>query len=146
MSYTAAEAERMVKVSALVVGGVYLFRRFTETSAPAAGLPGGPAGPPAPGARAGEQLVPLGTFVLGWGFLYLSLSAVAASWPGFAGNMAVLVMVASLLANGIQVSKDLQRGLKYPGRERRKRGRPNRRSPGGSAAGKLPGNEEGTVL
>jgi hypothetical protein len=154
-SYTSAEAESMIKVSALIVGAIYLYRRFTEPSSEELLRqlpqlqPQGPLRKPSPQLRRfaeGKQMVPLGSFLLGWGFLYLSLSAVAPSWPGFAGNTALMVLVASLLANGVAVSRDLQSGLQTPVAERGKRRRRGRAPPPGTSAGKLPNtNEEGLV-
>jgi hypothetical protein len=88
----------MIKTAALVVGGVYMFRRFTEGTAEQEKL--------------SRKQTPLGQFVIAWGTVFFALSILAPAAPTLAGNMALLVMIASLLSNGIQVSGDLQAGMK----------------------------------
>lgn len=94
---TAEQANSMIKVSALVVGGVYLYRRLTEGSAEEL--------------KASTTVAPLGRFVVAWGVVFLSLSVLAGPSPTLAGSLALLVMLASLLANGVQVSKDVHAAL-----------------------------------
>jgi hypothetical protein len=114
-------ANSAIKASALVVGGVYVYRRLTEGTAEEL--------------KASTQIAPLGNFLLGWGVVFLTLSLLAPAAPGTAGHMALLLMLASLLANGIQVSKDLQAGLKKPLAEREKLLHPNRRRGAGRRGG-----------
>lgn len=117
---TSAKAEQMIRLSALVVAGLYAYRRFTEGTAAELGR--------------SRKLAPLGTFVLGWGATFMILSILAPGLPGFAGAMALLVMIASLLHNGVQISRDLQAGLDKPVADREKSlGR--RRGPRGPAGG-----------
>lgn len=97
MVKTGAQANSMIKIAALVVGGVYLYRRFTEGTA--AEL------------KVSETIPPLGRFAIGWGVVFFGLSLLAGPWPTLAGDMALLVMIASVLSNGVQVSKDLSKGL-----------------------------------
>lgn len=100
---TTAQANSTIKVSALVVGGVYLYRRFTEGTAEEL--------------KASETVTPLGRFIIGWGVVFFGLSVLAGPLPGGAGNLAILLVLGTLLTNGVQVSKDLNKGL---GRERGK--------------------------
>jgi hypothetical protein len=104
MSHTVESANGMIKIAAFVVGGVYMFRRFTEATAEQE--------------KASTSLTPLGQFVIAWGTVFLTLSIIAPAAPTLAGNMALLLMIASLLANGIQVSKDLSAGMNRSVRER----------------------------
>ncbi len=98
-----AQANSAIKLSALVVGGIYLYRHFAPS--------------PSPQTR---QPSPLGRFIVAWSVLYFGLSLAAGPAPGVAGPTAVLVACASLLANGIEVSKDLRHGLgETSGQQRR---------------------------
>jgi hypothetical protein len=94
----------MIKLAALVVGGVYVFRRFTEGTAEQE--------------KRSTKIAPLGQFVIAWGTVFLVLSIAAPATPTLAGNMALLLMVASLLSNGIQVSADLKAGMNRSLKER----------------------------
>jgi hypothetical protein len=87
----------MIKVAALVVGGTYAFRRFTEGTAEQE--------------KRSRKIAPLGQFVIAWGVVFFALSIMAPAAPSAAGNMALLVMIASLLANGVEVSRDLRAGM-----------------------------------
>jgi hypothetical protein len=98
MRHTETSANQMIKISALVIGGVYLYRRFTEGTAEEL--------------KASKKLTPLPRFIVGWGVVFVGLSVIAPATPTLAGNMALMVMIASLLANGTEISKDLQAGLK----------------------------------
>lgn len=97
-----AGAESAVSTSALVVGGIFLYRHLVEPSVgngrPKGGLSSVLVGGPPPS-------VP--TFVVGWGFTYLVLAMAAAAAPNVGGWMAVLVAVGALLANGNTVLNDV---------------------------------------
>ncbi len=95
---TTAQANSAIKVSALIVGGVYLYRRFTEGTASEL--------------KASETVTPLGRFLVGWGVVFFSLSALAGPFPGVAGELAILLVLGTLLTNGVQISKDLNKGLR----------------------------------
>lgn len=90
------KAQNTIKVAALVVGGVYLYRRFTEGSAVENG---------------GHQVTPLGRWLVGWGVVFFSLSVISGYWPGLAGELAVLIMITTLITNGVQIAGDLHKGL-----------------------------------
>lgn len=93
-----------MRIAALVVGGAYLFRRFTEGSAEEE--------------KVSTSLPPLGQFLVAWSVIFFFLSLGAGPAPALSAYMAVLVMIATLLANGGAVAKDLQAGLKAPAKER----------------------------
>lgn len=104
MTHTQASANQLIKIAALVVAGIYVYRRFTEGTAEEL--------------KASTKIAPLGQFVVAWSVVFFGLSLVAPAAPTLAGNMAFLVMLASILSNGVQVSADLQAGLKRPVAER----------------------------
>lgn len=104
MRHSAASANQLIKLSALVIGGIYLYRRFTEGTAEEL--------------KASTKIAPLGQFIVAWSVVFLGLSLIVPASPTLAGNMALLVMLASVLSNGVQVSADLQAGLKKPVKER----------------------------
>lgn len=92
-----AKADSTIKVAALVVGGVYLYRRFTEGTAEEL--------------KASETVAPLGRFIIGWGVVFFTLSVLAGYWPALAGELAILLMITTLLINGSQIAKDITAGL-----------------------------------
>lgn len=94
---TTEQANSAIKVAALVVAGVYLYRRFTEGTAEEL--------------KASQKVTPLGRWLVGWGVVFFTLSIAAGPFPGGAGNMAILLALGSLLSNGVEISKDLGKGL-----------------------------------
>jgi amino acid transporter len=94
-------AERAVTVSALIVAGVYTYRRLTEGS-----------GPPSSGSKlaqlAGQGAPPsVGSFITAWGFTFLVISIMASINAGFGGSFAILVAVTDVLSNTGQVVVDV---------------------------------------
>jgi len=93
-----ATSERWVTISALIVAGIYGYRRLTEaTSTPVtlkkiAGI-GNP--------------VPLGAFATAWGFTYLVVAIMAEAMPGVGGAFAILIAVGDFLTNSQSVFKDV---------------------------------------
>lgn len=104
MHHTPESANSMIKIGALLVGGIYAFRRFTEGTAEQE--------------KRSTKLAPLGQFVIAWGTVFLVLSIIAPAAPTLAGNMALLLVVASLLSNGVQASKDIKAGMNRSLKER----------------------------
>lgn len=97
MPHTTDQANSTIKTAALVVAGIYLYRRFTEG--------------PASELKASETVTPLGRFIVAWGVVFFGLSVLAGPFPRGAGDLAILLMLGSLLSNGVQISKDLNKGL-----------------------------------
>ncbi|HEX3561818.1 MAG TPA: hypothetical protein VHU24_03180 [Solirubrobacterales bacterium] len=97
MTRSTAQANSAIKVAALVVAGIYLYRRFTEGTAEEL--------------KASTTVTPLPRFLIGWSVVFFGLSVVAGPFPGAAGDLAILLALGSLLTNGVQVSKDLNKGL-----------------------------------
>ncbi len=123
MSHTTASANSMIRLAALAIGGIYLYRRFTEGTAEEL--------------KASTTIAPLGQFVIGWGVVFFGLSLLAPAAPTLAGNIALLTVVGSVLTNGTQISKDLSAGLAKPVAEREKLVHPGKAGRGQAAASTL---------
>ena len=98
-------AQTAVLTSAVLVGGVYAYRRLIEgpgqsahqlASKTAAKQLAGQGNPP-----------PLAHFLVGYGFAFLVMSMVAEADPDLGGGFAILVGVATVLAQGQQLFADL---------------------------------------
>lgn len=100
-------AEKAVTISALIVAGVYIYRRLTEGTGPATGSKlaqlAGQGSPP-----------PAGVFITAWGITYLVISILASASPGFGGSFAILVATGDLLSNTQQVANDINQKVKPP--------------------------------
>jgi hypothetical protein len=137
---TEGKAQDLVNGAALVVAAIYFYRKLIEPAAGSEGTPsaGGTAeesaagnsfvsyfrGParnkpaqPATIGGAAAQLLGAGQvpsterFVVGWGFVFLTLSLAIPIAPELAGSFAALIALGSILGNGIQVSTDLRTQL-----------------------------------
>lgn len=106
---TVEEAQGAVTLSALVVAGVYGYRRLAEGNTNQAST--------LTSKTAAKQLAGLGGtpaashFVVGFGVVYILLSIVAQAAPTLGGLMAILIAVGDLLTNGVQVTKDITGAL-----------------------------------
>lgn len=99
---TRSGSERAITVSALIVVGIYTYRRLTEGSAPA------PTGQSKLKQLAGQGSPPsIGEFITAWGLTYLVISIMASIAPGLGGSFAILVAVADALGNTSQVAADV---------------------------------------
>jgi hypothetical protein len=99
MSMSQGTAERWVVISALVVAGVYAYRRIVEPVQTGnlkniIGI-GNP--------------VPLGQFATAWGTMYLVIAIMASAAPGLGGGFAILVMTGDLLTNTANLTADLNK-------------------------------------
>lgn len=94
------QANSAIKVAALVVAAVYLYRRFTEGTAEEL--------------KASQKVTPLGRWVIGWSVVFFGLSVAAGPFPGAAGDLAILLALGSVLSNGLEISKDLNAALGKP--------------------------------
>jgi len=91
-------SERWVTISALIVAGVYAYRRLTEaTSTPVTVKKLAGIGNP----------VPLGAFATAWGFTFLIVAIMAEAAPGVGGAFAILIAVGDFLTNSQSVFKDV---------------------------------------
>jgi hypothetical protein len=91
-------SERWVVISAILVAGIYAYRRLTEAATSPVSLKtliG--AGSP----------VALGAFVTAWGFTFLIVSIMQTAAPGLGAAFAVLIATGDLLTNGPQIFSDV---------------------------------------
>jgi hypothetical protein len=103
---TDSQAEKWVVSSALVVAGIYAYRRLTEK----------PTSPPVTAKQiAGVgQLPPLGPWTTAWGFTFLVVALVATAAPELGAAFAVLIAVGDLMTNAQSIMADVgvQEGAK----------------------------------
>ena len=129
MRHSTERANSLIKVSALIIAGIYVYRRLTETFS-------------GDEAKVDPNLAPLGRFVVGFAFTFFVLSVLAGPSPTLAGNMALLILIASILANGVPISKDIQEGLRRPSEERQQllhpKGSKGRAHPGAAGGTGIP--------
>ena len=114
---TRGQAEQAVVISALVVGGVWAWRKLIE---PATSQAGKAAGSNSQLLKViGAEPTPANTaeFAVGFGFTYMTLSIGATIAPDVAGYLAVLVAVGDLLINGASVFADINQQLGAGGAE-----------------------------
>lgn len=93
-------AERWVVISAVIVAGVYAYRRLTEAASTPVTLKkllgvGG--------------LPPLGSWATAWGFTYLVLAIMTEAAPGLGGGFAILIATSDLLTNSADVFADVKK-------------------------------------
>ena len=110
---TQSQGETAVTTSALVLSGIYGYRKTTETITraptthePAQGVRGVLEAPLGVG-----ELVPLGQWATGMGLTMIALSIMTSVNPTFGGSFAILIAVGAVLGNGKAVFKDLGVGL-----------------------------------
>lgn len=82
-------AKRYVVLSALVVAGMWAYRKYQKKDLTGA-IADGP------------------TFLTAWGAVYFTLGVLSEPAPRFAGSMAILIMVADVLVNGEELAKGIQ--------------------------------------
>jgi hypothetical protein len=88
------QAQSAVSLSAFVVAVIFAYRKLTETATSSKNTPS------------------TAHFVIGFGFVYITLSLAAQAAPAFGGMMAILVATGDALANGGPVINDLTGSLK----------------------------------
>jgi hypothetical protein len=110
---TEAQGQTAVTTSALVLSGIYGYRKTTEhitkapmPTAPAKGVRGVVEGPLGVG-----ELAPVGQWATGMGLTMIALSVATSVNPTFGGSFAILIAVGAVLGNGRAVFKDLGVGL-----------------------------------
>jgi hypothetical protein len=92
-----SSAERWVTVSALVVIGIYAYRRLIEPAQ--TGKLNNIIGVGSP--------VPLGQFATAWGFTFLVVSIMAEAAPGLGGAFAILIATGDFLTNSSSLFADV---------------------------------------
>lgn len=104
---TRAGAESAVVCSALIVGGMYAYRKLTEPAIAAAGGHRQTGSKATKAVGAGSPAVPVGKFMVGFSFAYLCLAFVAVGLPDLAGALAILLALAAVFAQGNDVFNDI---------------------------------------
>lgn len=108
-----AQGETAVTTSALVVTGLYAYRKATEgeTKAPATKKVSKGVTSYAEAPLGLGELAPLGEWATGMGFTFILLSILTSVNATFGGSFAILVATGAVLTNGQAVLKDLSHGL-----------------------------------
>jgi hypothetical protein len=112
---TQAQGETAVTTSALVVGGMYVYRKLTEHITRS---PSPKATPSVKGTATGVlgvgELLPAGTWLTGAGVTFIGLSIITSANAGLGGSLAILVATGAVLGNGQAVIKDVSQGIEKP--------------------------------
>lgn len=93
-------ADRAITTSALLVAGIYTYRRLTEGA-------GSPSGSKAAQLLGRGSPPSIGVFITAWGTAFLVMAIVAQASPGLGGSFAILTAVADLMSNGQQLAADI---------------------------------------
>jgi hypothetical protein len=101
-------AETAVTTSALVVAGMYTYRKLTEKAENVSGSEAKrKPGEIVKGLVGTGQLLPVGAWVTGAGITFIVLSILAAASPDLGGYSAILVATGTTLGNGLAVTQDI---------------------------------------
>lgn len=104
-------SEQAVVVSAVIVSGIYFYRKLTDPAlgrAVAGPLEG--SGGRAVGALFGSRtgaVAPLGRWLLGFSVSFMIIAVLAAIDPGLGGWLAILLATGSVLTNGMAIATDI---------------------------------------
>lgn len=106
---TEGGARDAVNGAAIVLAGLYFYRKLLE---PAMNEGAKPAQPKTLKGAAGQivgigPLAPMGRFIVGFGFVFLTLSMLEGASPDLAGWFALLIAATAVLGNGVAVAEDL---------------------------------------
>lgn len=106
------QAQTAVTASALIVGGVYSYRRLVEPAINADVKVNTHVGKNRLLEISGFGPLPnVGRFITGFGVVYLVLSLMAQANPNLGGSFAILVAVGDVLGNGTQLAADVNNRL-----------------------------------
>lgn len=118
---TSAQARDAVNGAALVVAGLYFYRKLIEpavggTVGASGGAPAGKSQPRTIPAAALQvvgvgPLASTGRFIVGFGFTFLCLSLVEGASPDLAGYFAMLIALGAILGNGTAAAEDIRSQL-----------------------------------
>jgi hypothetical protein len=126
---TAQGADKAITTSALLVAGIYTYRRLTEGAASSKGSRTaqllGQGSPPS-----------VGVFITAWGTAFLIMAIMAQVSPGLGGSFAIATAVADVLSNGQQLAKDIN-GKVGAGAKSTGAGAPTRVTPAQKATSQL---------
>lgn len=107
---TSDQAQSAIVTSAVLVGAIYMYRRLVDPDE-AQDAPRDPRGALRQLAGIGPT-APVGRFVTGWGFAYLTLAAIEGPAPDLAGMLAWLILLGALLGNGRELTRTIQDQLR----------------------------------
>lgn len=109
---TSAQGETAVTTSALVVTGLYAYRKATETITKAPKAQTGPFktgfGSYVEAPLGVHELAPLGAWATGMGLTFITLSILTSINATFGGSFAILIATGAILGNGKAVLADLK--------------------------------------
>jgi hypothetical protein len=109
---TSAQGETAVTTSALVVTGLYAYRKATETITRAPKAQTGPFkagfGSYVEAPLGVHELAPLGAWATGMGLTFIALSILTSINASFGGSFAILIATGAVLGNGKAVLADLK--------------------------------------
>lgn len=105
---TQDQAESAVTTSALLVGGVYAYRKLTEHVTETPTKKRESASGVATGVIGTGELLPVGQWLTGAGVTFILLAILASASPDVGGWASILVTTGCLLGNGQAVFKDLK--------------------------------------
>jgi hypothetical protein len=104
---TRGGAETAVLTSAVVVGGIWAFRKVVEPATVQSSRASNPSQAVLKVIGAEPRPANTAQFAVAFGFVYVTLSTVATFAPDVAGSMAILVAVGELITNGAAVFTDI---------------------------------------
>jgi hypothetical protein len=105
-------ADTAVVTSALVMAGMYAYRRMTEPIGERSKRKPNSASNVAEGVIGRGDLLPTGTWVVGFGVSFIVISILASVSPTAGGYSAILVATTSFFANGEALMEDLKTSSK----------------------------------
>jgi PPE-repeat protein len=140
---TQAQGETAVTTSALICGGMYVYRKLTEhlTKTPPV-KPKVTAGAAAKGVLGVGEILPAGTWLTGAGVTFIGLSIITSVNANLGGSLAILTATGAILGNGQAVLKDVSQGLAKP--QAKQAAQTGQAAP--AAAGPQPGNHPPTTV
>lgn len=109
---TSEDSDTAVITSALVMSGMYLYRRLTEQIGEKDKRKPDSAKSVAEGVLGRGELLPTGTWVVGMGVTFIFISILNSASPNAGGYAAILVATTSFLANGEALFEDLKTSSK----------------------------------
>ena len=109
---TEESAETAVVTSALVMSGIYLYRRLVEPIGEKEKAKRPNAQKIVEGVVGRGELLPTGSWVVGMGVSYITISILASISPNIGGYSAILLATTTFLASGYDFFGDLQESSK----------------------------------
>lgn len=110
---TSDSAEQAIVTSAVIVSGVYFYRKLTDPAlGKAVAGPVGGSGARAAGAlfgRPGTGPAPVGKWLIGFGVAFMVIAVMASINAQLGAAFAILVATGSVLTNGAAIAADVQK-------------------------------------